>query len=66
MSTELAPATPATPVAEIALPVTGMTCASCVARVEKALKKMPGVLPWVPDKKMPGTKAGLKSLGEDA
>ena len=29
---------------EILLPVTGMTCASCVRRVEKALKKAPGVL----------------------
>ena len=29
---------------QIALPVTGMTCASCSARVEKALKKVPGVL----------------------
>ncbi|MBW7888516.1 MAG: copper-translocating P-type ATPase [Bacteroidetes bacterium] len=27
----------------IALPVEGMTCASCVARVEKAIKKIPGV-----------------------
>ncbi len=26
------------------LPVTGMTCASCSARVEKALRKLPGVL----------------------
>ncbi len=26
------------------LPIDGMTCASCVARVEKALKKVPGVL----------------------
>jgi P-type Cu+ transporter len=26
------------------LPIEGMTCASCVARVEKALKKVPGVL----------------------
>ncbi|HMQ32208.1 MAG TPA: heavy metal translocating P-type ATPase [Chloroflexaceae bacterium] len=26
------------------LPVTGMTCASCSARVEKALRKVPGVL----------------------
>jgi Cu+-exporting ATPase len=28
---------------QIRLPVEGMTCASCVARVEKALKKVPGV-----------------------
>jgi Cu+-exporting ATPase len=28
---------------QIQLPVTGMTCASCVNRVEKALKKVPGV-----------------------
>lgn len=31
-------------VAEAELGVTGMTCAACVARVEKALKKVPGVL----------------------
>jgi Cu+-exporting ATPase len=29
--------------AEISLDVSGMTCASCVARVERALKKVPGV-----------------------
>ncbi|WP_414636863.1 heavy-metal-associated domain-containing protein [Aquabacterium sp.] len=29
--------------AGIKLQVTGMTCASCVARVEKALPKVPGV-----------------------
>ncbi|NTW04246.1 MAG: copper ion binding protein, partial [Oscillochloris sp.] len=29
---------------QINLPVTGMTCASCVMRVEKALKKVPGVV----------------------
>ncbi|MCS6882850.1 MAG: heavy metal translocating P-type ATPase [Oscillochloridaceae bacterium] len=28
----------------IELPITGMTCASCSARVEKALKRIPGVL----------------------
>jgi len=28
---------------QIELPITGMTCASCVNRVEKALKKVPGV-----------------------
>ena len=27
----------------IKLPIEGMTCASCVARVEKALLKVPGV-----------------------
>jgi Cu+-exporting ATPase len=31
-------------VQQIDLPITGMTCASCVRRVEKALKKVPGVL----------------------
>ncbi|HEU5102501.1 MAG TPA: heavy metal-associated domain-containing protein [Roseiflexaceae bacterium] len=29
---------------QLDLSVTGMTCASCVNRVEKALKKVPGVL----------------------
>jgi Cu+-exporting ATPase len=29
---------------QISLPITGMTCASCSARVEKALRKVPGVL----------------------
>ncbi|GAB4213828.1 MAG: heavy metal translocating P-type ATPase [Roseiflexaceae bacterium] len=29
---------------QIELPISGMTCASCVMRVEKALKKVPGVL----------------------
>ena len=32
-----------TALAEVALQVEGMTCASCVARVEKALLKVPGV-----------------------
>jgi Cu+-exporting ATPase len=36
----------ATPLAAqaLTLPIEGMTCASCVARVEKALKKVPGVI----------------------
>src|SRR5262249_10521048 len=29
---------------QIDLPITGMTCASCVNRVERALRKVPGVL----------------------
>ena len=29
---------------QLELPITGMTCASCSARVEKALRKQPGVL----------------------
>jgi Cu+-exporting ATPase len=33
-----------TEAAELQFAVRGMTCASCVARVEKALKKVPGVL----------------------
>lgn len=28
---------------ELDLPVSGMTCASCAGRVERALKKVPGV-----------------------
>ncbi|NTV65344.1 MAG: copper ion binding protein, partial [Oscillochloris sp.] len=32
------------PEQQITLPVTGMTCASCVMRVEKALRKVPGVI----------------------
>jgi P-type Cu+ transporter len=32
------------PVTTLTLSILGMTCASCVARVEKALKKVPGVM----------------------
>jgi Cu+-exporting ATPase len=32
-----------TPSAELALPIEGMTCASCVNRIERFLKKTPGV-----------------------
>ena len=31
------------PLQQVGLPIEGMTCASCVARVEKALAKVPGV-----------------------
>lgn len=34
---------PAPPLGEWSFPVEGMTCASCVARVERALKSVPGV-----------------------
>ena len=30
--------------ARVTLPVAGMTCASCVGRVERALRKVPGVV----------------------
>src|SRR5574343_185601 len=33
-----------TPSVSVDLPVQGMTCASCVGRVERTLKKLPGVL----------------------
>ena len=32
------------PIETISLSISGMTCASCVARVEKALQKVPGVV----------------------
>ncbi|MFC4622474.1 heavy metal translocating P-type ATPase [Comamonas nitrativorans] len=38
-----AASTVARPPAAVTLPVQGMTCASCVGRVERALKKLPGV-----------------------
>src|SRR6185436_17717942 len=41
MTTESASAARAT--AEISLPIAGMTCASCVNRIERFLKKTPGV-----------------------
>ena len=37
-------ATPGAATTDWTLPIEGMTCASCVARVEKALKKVPGVI----------------------
>jgi Cu+-exporting ATPase len=32
------------PIASVTVPVLGMTCASCVSRVERALRKLPGVV----------------------
>jgi Cu+-exporting ATPase len=40
--TTTAPSPPAAP-AELSLPIEGMTCASCVNRIERFLKKTPGV-----------------------
>src|SRR5260221_9976525 len=37
------PAALARPTAELRLPIAGMTCASCVNRIERFLKKTPGV-----------------------
>ena len=37
------PAAPAVPSAEIQLPIEGMSCASCVNRIERFLRKTPGV-----------------------
>ena len=39
----LAPEVPAAPPDSLDIGIGGMTCASCVARVEKALLKVPGV-----------------------
>jgi len=42
MTTAIAPV-PERPVAEVSMPIEGMTCASCVNRIERFLKKTPGV-----------------------
>ncbi|MDH4121447.1 MAG: heavy metal translocating P-type ATPase [Deltaproteobacteria bacterium] len=34
---------PAADIREVTIPIAGMTCASCVARIEKAVAKVPGV-----------------------
>ncbi|MGA2512424.1 MAG: heavy metal translocating P-type ATPase [Candidatus Limnocylindrales bacterium] len=39
----VAPSTPPVPSAEIQLPIEGMSCASCVNRIERFLRKTPGV-----------------------
>ena len=39
----ITPTTPASPSAEIQLPIEGMSCASCVNRIERFLRKTPGV-----------------------
>jgi P-type Cu+ transporter len=42
-TTAISPPSVAVPAAEIQLPIEGMTCASCVNRIERFLKKTPGV-----------------------
>ena len=44
MNAVIAPVANAGPVLDWSLPIEGMTCASCVARVERALQKLPGVM----------------------
>ncbi len=44
MNTATAVLMPSAATTDWTLPIEGMTCASCVARVEKALKKVPGVV----------------------
>ena len=44
MNTAVLPSPSTPPTKEWSFPVQGMTCASCVARVEKALMKVPGVV----------------------
>src|SRR6185369_11576360 len=43
MTTALAPSPSEIPAAELSLPIEGMTCASCVNRIERFLKRTPGV-----------------------
>lgn len=52
------------PTQDISLTIRGMTCASCVARVEKALKKIPGVT--VVSVNLATEKARVTSIGVDA
>jgi P-type Cu+ transporter len=47
VSTSTDPHAPLAPLAEVDLAVDGMTCSSCVARVEKKLNKVPGVVATV-------------------
>ncbi|HYL41166.1 MAG TPA: heavy metal-associated domain-containing protein, partial [Candidatus Binatus sp.] len=43
MTTTLATAESEPAVAELSLPIEGMTCASCVNRIERFLRRTPGV-----------------------
>src|SRR3954466_2963505 len=54
----------ALPEAEFDLAVEGMTCASCVGRVEKALKRVPGVTDAAGD--LATERAHVTGLGIDA